>query len=212
MVEKDAVIVVNDTDFSSSRKRWSKASSAKSNESAKKALESKTKIAITWALENKDGISAFWEFIGTFLFLFLALTSVQTAFTLDTIKPEPLSPLTVLFISTAFGLSLMTAIAMVGDVSGGHLNPAVSLSLAASGHIPFPRALLYILAQCAGASLAAAIADALTAGPLIGVNKIGQDFRVMDAFIFEMLLTFILVLTVFKTAVHTKMNPVCTLY
>lgn len=39
----------------------------------------------------------------------------------------------------------------IGHVSGGHLNPAVTVAMLVTGKISFVRALLYIIVQCAGA-------------------------------------------------------------
>jgi aquaporin Z len=65
--------------------------------------------------------------------------------------------------STALGVALsvgFAAIAMlyaVGTVSGGHFNPAVTIGLVAAGRFEAARVIPYVIAQCAGAILAAAL-------------------------------------------------------
>lgn len=58
-------------------------------------------------------------------------------------------------ISIAFGLTVLTMAYAVGHVSGGHFNPAVTVGLWAGGRFPARDIPLYIIAQVAGAILAA---------------------------------------------------------
>jgi aquaporin Z len=58
-------------------------------------------------------------------------------------------------VSLAFGLTVLTMAYAVGHISGGHFNPAVSLGLWAGGRFSAKDLASYIVAQCAGAILAA---------------------------------------------------------
>lgn len=58
-------------------------------------------------------------------------------------------------VSLAFGLTVLTMAYAVGHISGGHFNPAVSIGLWAGGRFSANELLSYIVAQCAGAILAA---------------------------------------------------------
>ena len=60
-------------------------------------------------------------------------------------------------ITTAWGLAVIIAIFCVGRVSGAHLNPAVTVSLAAIGSFPWNQVPGYILAQIVGAFLGAVV-------------------------------------------------------
>lgn len=60
-------------------------------------------------------------------------------------------------ITTAWGLAVLIAIFCVGRVSGAHLNPAVTVSLAAVGSFPWSQVPGYILAQIIGAFLGAVV-------------------------------------------------------
>jgi glycerol uptake facilitator-like aquaporin len=160
-------------------------------------------------LEKADYHRSLAEFIGTLFFIFFSLSAVQAALTLskDTL-PTTQNPSTILMIATSFGLSLAACIAMVGNVSGAHLNPAITIGLASSGLVSIPKALLYIIAQCVGAIAGAALVDAVTPGPLVGFNAVSPWIYPGNALLSEVLLTFVVVLTVFKTVVDSRMDPV----
>ena len=59
----------------------------------------------------------------------------------------------ILQIGLAFGLMIAICIQMVGHVSGGHMNPAVSIAMAVVFNISPLRAILYVIAQCGGGIL-----------------------------------------------------------
>jgi len=67
-------------------------------------------------------------------------------------------------VSLAFGLSVVTMAYAIGHVSGCHLNPAVTLGLAAGGRFPASQILPYVIAQVAGAVVAAALLYAIASG------------------------------------------------
>ena len=54
-------------------------------------------------------------------------------------------------VSLAFGLAVMAILCFTGHVSGGHLNPAVSVGLLAGGQLSLIKCSLYIVTQCLGA-------------------------------------------------------------
>lgn len=60
-------------------------------------------------------------------------------------------------ITLGWGLAVAFGIYAVGDISGAHLNPAVTLALAAVGEFPWPDVPGYIAAQVAGGCLGAAV-------------------------------------------------------
>lgn len=75
------------------------------------------------------------EFIGTFFFLSIIVNVVNDS-TLGVI---------------AIAVGLLAAIYMVGGVSGGHFNPAVSFMMFLKGKLPADMTILYIIAQIIGA-------------------------------------------------------------
>src|SRR5262245_17353635 len=60
-------------------------------------------------------------------------------------------------VSLAFGLTVVTMVYAIGHISGCHLNPAVTVGLAAGGRFPSGEILPYIVAQVVGAIVAAAV-------------------------------------------------------
>jgi Major intrinsic protein len=90
---------------------------------------------------------------GTFV-LVLAITSAAVAATLS--RPVARAPYGSLAVPVAGGLALAIAVAGIGHISGAHLNPAVTLGLAASRHFPWAYAPGYLIAQFTGAIAAAA--------------------------------------------------------
>lgn len=102
------------------------------------------------------------EFLGTLLLLTFGLGVVaQTVLSRQTAG-------SMLSINICWGIAVAVGAYTAGGVTGAHLNPAVTIALAALRRFPVSKLLPYIAAQCAGAFLGAAIvwaayADALTA-------------------------------------------------
>src|SRR5258708_30757138 len=94
------------------------------------------------------------EAVGTFV-LVLAITSAAVAATLA--PPAAGAPYGSLAVPVAAGLALAILAASLGHISGAHLNPAVTLGLAASSRFPWAYAVTYIAAQFVGAIAAAAV-------------------------------------------------------
>jgi aquaporin Z len=67
-------------------------------------------------------------------------------------------------ISLAFGLTVLTMAYAVGHISGGHFNPAVSVGLATAGRFSWKELPKYVIAQCAGAIVAALVLYVIATG------------------------------------------------
>jgi aquaporin Z len=72
-------------------------------------------------------------------------------------------------VSLAFGLTVLTMAFAIGPISGCHLNPAVTVGLAAAGRHPWSQTLHYIIAQVCGGIVAAAVLA------MIATGKMGAD-------------------------------------
>jgi aquaporin NIP len=106
-------------------------------------------------------------------------------------------------IAISFGLVIMVMIYALGHVSGAHLNPAVTLSFAVARQ--FPRRLIvpYWAAQLAGALIGAAILR----GSLGNLAEVGATFPSGSdgqAFLWEVVLSFFLVLVIMAVATDTR--------
>jgi aquaporin Z len=118
-------------------------------------------------------------------------------------------------ISLAFGLSIVAAAYSIGHISGAHLNPAVSLGVLISGGMSLSDFVGYVIAQCAGAVLAAVVLLSIasgTEGYSIAANGLGQngfgagyngEYSMTSAFVFEFVMTFLFV-TVILGATQSK--------
>jgi aquaporin NIP len=93
----------------------------------------------------------------------------------------------------------------LGHISGGHFNPAVSVGLAVGRRFPWTRVPTYVIAQAAGATVAALLLRlTLSSGAPLGVtHPSGSDGQ---AFVWEVVMTFFLVFVV--TAVATDARAV----
>merc|ERR1711966_20105 len=152
--------------------------------------------------ENMKGLirGGIAEAIGVFLFVFTGCGAAISA-------GGGLYP-----IAFAFGLAIMVLVFATADISGGHLNPAVSVAFLVTqvdkSFTPV-KCIVYIICQCTGAILAAYFLKALTPDSFhathLGCNDIGA-ISVAQAIFIEVIITFTLVITVFPTAV-TAASP-----
>jgi MIP family channel proteins len=134
------------------------------------------------------------EFVGTFALIFLGAGAVTA-----------LGGGQVLGIALAHGLTIMVFASAFGDISGCHINPAVTVGLAAAGEFPLRRVAAYVAAQVAGAVVAGYALLWLFGAP---VNHLGATLvdthRITygGAFVLEAIGTFFLVNTVMHAAVR----------
>ena len=138
------------------------------------------------------------ELVGTFI---LVLFGVGTAVVAG-------SRVGILGIAFAFGLAQVAAIYGIGPVSGGHVNPAVSLGVWVAGRMSFKDMVGYWVGQFAGAILAAWVLLVIAVGSgayNLATNGLGQDgwglgyqggYNVQSAILFEFVATLIFVIVV----------------
>jgi len=112
-------------------------------------------------------------------------------------------------IAFAHGLAIATMVAAVGHVSGGHFNPAVTLAFLATGRLSASRAVRYVVAQLAGAVVAAWLLTlAFPAGARqavdLGTPVLAQGLRPGAGILVEAVLTFFLVFVIFGVAVDAR--------
>jgi aquaporin Z len=89
----------------------------------------------------------FAELLGTFAMVFAGTGAIV-------INTESGGAITHLGVALTFGLIVLAMIYTLGDVSGAHMNPAVTMAFAAAGLFPFASVLFYLAAQISGALLA----------------------------------------------------------
>lgn len=99
------------------------------------------------------------------------------------------------------GLMVLAIILFMGKVSGAHLNPAVSIAFSLRGDFPWRRVPAYIVAQLAGAALAAWFLQAVVrVSASAGSNYPASTYSAWDAFLMETVLTLALVSVILGTA------------
>ena len=98
------------------------------------------------------------EAIGTFWLTFAGCGSAVIA------AAFPGVGIGLLGVSLAFGLTVLTMAYSIGHISGCHLNPAVTVGLAAGGRFPVNQILPYIVAQVIGAVVAAFVLHTIASG------------------------------------------------
>lgn len=109
----------------------------------------------------------------------------------------------------AFGLALLVVAAAIGHVSGGHVNPAVTLGLAATGRFPWRYVPAYLVAQVVGAVLGALATWATFGSPgrdegNLAATIPGAGVGAAQALVVEALVTFVLVLVVVSVATDDR--------
>jgi len=152
------------------------------------------------------------EFIGTFTLVLLGCGSAVLAG----------ADIGLTGISFAFGLALIAMAYGIGPVSGCHINPAVSLGMVAAGRMSMPEAIKYIIAQVAGAIVAAAVLWVIAtgkAGYTLAENGLGQngwgagylgEYPMAAALVFEIVATFLFMVVIHLVGINVtgvSVNP-----
>ena len=124
-------------------------------------------------------------------------------------------------IAMAFGLSIVAMAYVIGDVSGCHINPAVSIGMWIDGRMELKDLVMYIIFQCIGAIIGTAIlAVLINSAPSLGgymATGLGQNgfgaassvgLNLYGAIITEIILTFVFVFTVLGVTRSEKTSAV----
>ena len=144
------------------------------------------------------------ELIATMLFVFIGAGTVVVT---SGLLGEELTSARLVAIALAHGLAIMLLVSATANISGGHINPAVTLAAMVSKRISIDAGILYILAQLIGAVVGAMLVAAaipVVAHRNLGAHGLGMDVTVVDGLITEIILTFILVFVIFATAMDPK--------
>ena len=128
------------------------------------------------------------EFIGTFALVFAGTGAIV-------INETSGGAITHVGIALTFGLVVLAMIYSVGDISGAHLNPAVSIGFVVARRFPVRELVPYIVSQCAGAFAATGVLRLLfPRNATLGATlPAGSE---MQSFILELVLTAILMFVI----------------
>jgi MIP family channel proteins len=152
---------------------------------------------------NRLGAALVAEAVGTFLFFFVGAGAVVVATSGADGGPGLVG------IAFAHGLALAVMVSALGAISGGHFNPAVTVAVRLAGRIEWGHAVAYVVVQ-----LAAAVAAGLALrwvlpesswGPsAIGTPALGDGIGQVTGIAIEAILTLLLVMAVFGTAIDPR--------
>jgi len=177
-----------------------------------------------WVLGTPKDVIFAWrslasEFLAVMLFVFMGTGSVLATVA----RTGVVDGGAVAAIGFAFGLAIATMVYATANLSGGHLNPAVSIAIAVAMKMPILQAFAYVLAQVAGALVGSGLLRAVTPEVLgqrvcWGCTTLAKNVQTTitlsngtvatyewsitqaQGVFFELIMTFILVFTVFSTA------------
>jgi aquaporin Z len=150
------------------------------------------------------------EFIGTFALIFIGVGSIVSDFITG-------GQVGLTGIALAHGLTIAVMVSATAAISGGHLNPAVTIGLLTAKKIDAPNAFGYVLAQCAGGiSAALLLKTAIPAAALeavsMGTPALAEGISLSMGLVTEIILTFFLVFAVYGTAVDRRAPKVGGLF
>jgi glycerol uptake facilitator protein len=150
------------------------------------------------------------EFLGTAFLVFVGVGSVPALLIVDDANGSTFSGSDLGIISLAFATVVIVTVYVFGYISGNHINPAVTLGLAATGKFPWAQVPTYLAAQVLGA-VAGAFAIVGVLGTKasdvgLGVASYGDAIPWYQAFFAEFIGTFLLVFAVFGV-IYRKAAP-----
>ncbi|CAL9191136.1 aquaporin TIP1-2-like [Musa acuminata AAA Group] len=146
--------------------------------------------------------AALAEFISVLIFVFAGQGSGM-AFNKLT-DDGSTTPAGLVSASLAHGFGLYVAVAVGANISGGHVNPAVTFGAFLGGNITLLRGILYWIAQLLGSVVACLLLKFATGGLETTPFSLSSSVTVWNALVFEIVMTFGLVYTVYATAIDPK--------
>ncbi|KAB2580253.1 Major intrinsic protein [Lasiodiplodia theobromae] len=153
-------------------------------------------------------VAAVGEWAGTTMFLFFAFAGTQVANAKSATPSQATTtnattgfdPAVMLYISLAFGFSLMVNVWIFFRISGGLFNPAVTLALFATGAIGAWRSVCLFVAQIAGSITASALVLAIFPTPLNVRTTLSDGTSIAQGLFIEAFMTAELVFTILMLA------------
>ncbi|CAI0423261.1 unnamed protein product [Linum tenue] len=139
------------------------------------------------------------EFISTLLFVFAGVGSAIAA-------DAALDPAGLVAVAVGHALALFVAVAVGANISGGHVNPAVTFGLAVGGQITILTGIFYWIAQLAGSIVACYLLKVA-----IPTHGVAAGMGAAQGVVMEIIITFGLVYTVYATAADPKKGSLGTI-
>jgi MIP family channel proteins len=142
------------------------------------------------------------EFIGTFAVVFIGVGAITANYMLG-------GKSGLVGIALAYGLAYAAMISATAALSGGHLNPAVTVGLLAARKIDAATAVRYIVAQCLGAMVAMfvlqlSMPSMALAAVSFGTPALGENITPFQGLLTEFILTFFLMFVYYGTLIDQR--------
>lgn len=146
------------------------------------------------------------EFIGTFTIVFIAAGAICTDQYLRAAGQTVLGPLGC---ALAYGLAVGVMVSAVGHISGGHLNPAVTIGYWVTKRLGTLESVGYWIAQLLGAAagalaLSVILPESVWRPVSLGAPGLASDFTRIHGMALEAALTFVVVVVAFATVVDAR--------
>ncbi|XP_064467234.1 aquaporin AQPAe.a-like [Ornithodoros turicata] len=159
-----------------------------------------------FGIDELSATSTLWksmiaEYIGTAILVFIACGTCTN-------WGKPGEP-SITQIALSFAFIVATMAQALGHVSGAHINPAVTMGMLCVGHVSILRAFFYICSQLIGGITGAAILRAVTPEDqqgILGGTKLADGVTPFQGVVVELMITFILVLTVFAVCDQNRLD------
>ncbi|KAK6773445.1 hypothetical protein RDI58_028683 [Solanum bulbocastanum] len=149
------------------------------------------------------------EFISTLLFVF---AGVGSAIAYNKVTADAaLDPSGLVAVAVCHGFALFVAVAIAANISGGHVNPAVTFGLALGGQITLLTGLFYWIVQLLGAIVASYLLKVVTGGMAVPIHGVAAGVGAAEGVVMEIIITFALVYTVYATAADPKKGALGTI-
>lgn len=148
------------------------------------------------------------EFVGTFALVFVGVGSIAASMHTGS---------GLVGIALAHGLTIAVMVAATGAISGGHLNPAVTIGAWLTKKIDSSNAIGYIISQCLAGIVAALLLKVSVPGETLsavsmGTPALGPGITVTQGLITEIILTFFLMFVIYGTAIDRRAPKLGGLY
>jgi MIP family channel proteins len=160
-----------------------------------------------WRDEKDDVWQSLWrgavsEFVATLIFIFIGTGSVVAA--QAQLGSSQIGVPALTLISLAHGFAIMVLVYSIGEISGGHINPAVTWATLITCKLSIIRAFVYWSAQIVGGIVGSALLSSLLPLELqfsLGCHSLNSKMTAGQGFGIEVIFTFIFIFVVFATAI-----------
>jgi MIP family channel proteins len=144
------------------------------------------------------------EFLATLFFVFIGTGAAVGA---TEVLGAGLDSSALIVIALAFGLGIVVAVAWTANISGGHINPAVTLAMIIAKKITVPLGVAYMVAQFAGAAIGSfllllCMPDAVDDN--LGRQALAEGMANGEGLLLEILMTAFFLIVIFNVAVSNK--------